>query len=209
MASSVVSTCYPTLPFLGQLNRKPHARFLLSLSLVFSSLPSLSLSLSAWCPAMIGALYVHKNQISLFVICNFLSFFILYVNGQFFSCTFLFCFCITYRYIYIVYVYVFLAEVRALLLRQTPEHFLASLQRVPPFYLYAPFHFYYINAASIVRWLAIENVTCMRHGGREGGIPYPYPHTLPPYLFAKIKKWGNQEHAWFGYLNSTGVCATY
>lgn len=78
-----------------------------SLSLVFSSLPSLSLSLSAWCPAMIGALYVHKNQISLFVICNFLSFFILYVNGQFFSCTFLFCFCITYRYIYCICVCIF------------------------------------------------------------------------------------------------------
>lgn len=44
------------------------------------------------CPAMIGALYVHKNQISLFVICNFLSFFILYVNGQSFYVPFYFVF---------------------------------------------------------------------------------------------------------------------
>lgn len=56
---------------------------------------------------MIGALYVHKNQISLFVICNFLSFFILYVNGQFFYVHF-------YFVIYKLYVYIYLAEVRAL-----------------------------------------------------------------------------------------------
>lgn len=91
--------------YLGQLNRKPHARFLLPLPCAFFSLPS-SLPNAPYV-AMIGALYVHKNQISLFVICNFLSFFILYVNGQSFYVHF-------YFVIYKLYVYIYLAEVRAL-----------------------------------------------------------------------------------------------
>lgn len=99
MASSVVCTCYPTLPlhkYLGQLNRKPHARFLLPLPLPFFFPCPLWLHV-----AMIGALYVHKNQISLFVICNFLSFFILYVNGQFFYVHFYFVIYKLYIYVYI------------------------------------------------------------------------------------------------------------
>lgn len=109
MASSVVCTCYPTLPlhkYLGQLNRKPHARFLLPLPLPFFFPCPLWLHV-----AMIGALYVHKNQISLFVICNFLSFFILYVNGQFFYVHFYFVIYKLYIYVYIwQYIFGFSAE---------------------------------------------------------------------------------------------------
>lgn len=146
MASSVVCTCYPTLPlhkYLGQLNRKPHARFLLPLPLPFFFPCPLWLHV-----AMIGALYVHKNQISLFVICNFLSFFILYVNGQFFYVHF-------YFVIYKLYIYIFGRGARP---------FLASVQKMPlslsvalspslspaglPSFSLLSF---YINAASIVR----------------------------------------------------------
>lgn len=190
MASSVVCTCYPTLPlhkYLGQLNRKPHARFLLPLPLPFFSPCPLWLHV-----AMIGALYVHKNQISLFVICNFLSSFILYVNGQFFMYIFIL------LYINCIYMYIFGRGARP---------FLASVQKIPlslsvalspslspaglPSFSLLSF---YINAASIVRWLAIENVTCMRHGGIS--LP-PTPYTLLfPLVFAKKKGERNRCMVW-------------
>lgn len=60
-------------------------------------------------PLGAATVYVHKNQISVFVICNSLSFFILYMSTA------------VFLHIWILFIYFFLfflAEVRALLLRQ-------------------------------------------------------------------------------------------
>jgi len=68
---------------------------------------------------MIEALYVHKNQISLFVICNSLSFFvILYVNGHFFA-----------HFYFILFSAFFGRGARPFI--APAWHFLASVQKAP------------------------------------------------------------------------------